>query len=56
MIEYLRAHPSASRKELAENIEGITEDGVKHNLKRLQELGLIKRIGSARGGYWEVKE
>lgn len=54
IIEYLRKHPSASRKELADNIDDITESGIKYNLKRLQELGLIKRVGPDKGGYWEV--
>ena len=27
-------------------------DGVKYNIARLQELGLLERIGSKRGGTW----
>ena len=54
IIEYLRKKPSASRKHITEKIQGITEDGVKNNLGVLQEKGLIKRVGSDKGGYWEV--
>lgn len=54
IIEYLDIHPYASRKQLAEDIQGITESGIKYNLKRLQDLGLIKHMGSAKGGHWEV--
>ena len=39
---------------LNSHIEGITVDGIKYNLARLQELGLLKRVGSKRYGYWVV--
>jgi len=54
IVDYLKQNPKAGRKEIAENIDGITEDGVKYNLKRLQEIGLLIRHGSDRGGSWEV--
>ncbi|MBN2531781.1 MAG: hypothetical protein JXB88_02755 [Spirochaetales bacterium] len=54
ILAFLEKNPSAGREKIAEQIEGITADGVKYNLKQLQEYGLLKRIGSAKGGYWEV--
>ena len=30
--------------------------GIIHNLSRLQELGLLKRIGGRKQGYWEIIE
>jgi len=39
---------------IAEHIGDITEDGVKYNLKRLQSIGLLRRIGPDFGGCWEV--
>ncbi len=56
ILAYLKSHPTANRKELAENMDGITENGIKYNLKVLQEQGWIVRIGSTKAGYWEVKE
>ena len=55
IVEYLREHPSASRREIVEN-SGVTisEDGVKYNLARLQDLHRIKRVGPDYGGHWEV--
>ena len=52
IIEYLKEHPQASRKELTEHIPDITENGIKYNLARLQELGLLKRIGGRKFGCW----
>lgn len=54
ILDYLHQHPQASRKELAQVLPAISENGVKYNLKVLQESGLLQRIGSARSGYWQV--
>ncbi|MDG6225852.1 MAG: winged helix-turn-helix transcriptional regulator [Candidatus Thermoplasmatota archaeon] len=56
IIGYLKLHPQASRKQLAENIPGISESGIKYNLKRLKEMGMITHVGSAKGGHWEIIE
>ena len=52
----LKEHPEATRKEISESLSNITEDGVKYNLSRLQELGLLKRIGGRKQGYWQIIE
>lgn len=54
IIEFLIQNPYAGRVEIASQLGNITEDGVKYNLKVLQEKGVVKRIGPAKGGYWEV--
>jgi predicted HTH transcriptional regulator len=35
---------------------GLSEPGVKKNLKQLKEKEIIKRVGSNKKGYWEVIE
>lgn len=45
MLSFLKEHPKATRKEISESLSNITEDGVKYNLSRLQELGLLERVG-----------
>ena len=54
ILKYLAEHPSATRIELSNNIDGVSEDGVKYNLARLQEIGLLKRVGGRKQGLWEV--
>jgi len=56
ILAYLKQHPTSNRKELAEAISDISEDGVKYNLKVLQEHGFISRVGSTKAGHWEIKE
>ena len=45
IITHLRNNPYISRKNMAKVITSITEDGIKYHLKRLQEKGVIHRIG-----------
>ena len=53
ILSFLKEYPEATRKEISENLLNITEDGVKYNLSRLQELGLLKRVGGRKQGYWQ---
>lgn len=54
ILTYLSKNPKASREKIAKNVRDITESGIKYSLKVLQNKGLLKRIGSAKGGYWKV--
>ncbi len=56
ILLFLKEHPEATRKEISDNLPNITEDGVKYNLASLQEIGLLKRIGGRKQGYWEIIE
>jgi len=44
-----------SRIKLAELCE-ISPDGVKWQLKKLQERGILCRVGPDKGGHWEIVE
>jgi len=33
---------------------GLSESGVKKQLKQLQSKGVLKRIGPDKGGHWEI--
>ena len=54
ILDYLKEHPEATRKKLAEVLGTITEDGVKFHLAKLQEKGLLKREGGRKEGKWVV--
>ena len=54
IIKLIKDNPRVTVKDIVELVGDITIDGVKYNLKRLKEKGIIKRIGSNRKGYWEV--
>ena len=56
ILSFLKEHPKATRKEISESLPNITEDGVKYNLSRLQELGLLERVGGRKQGYWQIIE
>ena len=37
-------------------IVGIAEKNIEKNIKELKKMGIVKRVGPAKGGYWEVTE
>ena len=43
------------QSELASKL-GISLVHVNKNMKKLQSLGIIRRVGSDKGGHWEVVE
>ncbi len=53
IIEAISNNPHITQKELT-NIIGITRKSITANMKKLQENGLIKRIGANKNGYWQV--
>ncbi len=54
ILQVLARNPSLSRREIAEALGGISENGVKYHLERLKTAGRIRRIGADRGGSWEI--
>lgn len=53
IINTIKENPYITQEELV-NIVGITRKSIISNMKKLQESGLIKRIGADKNGYWEV--
>ena len=54
ILDYLRIHPYSNRAEIAQALGSITEDGVKFHIAKLQQQGLLCRIGGRKQGYWQV--
>lgn len=54
ILNLINLNPKITRKEIAEKLSNITEDGVKYQLNKLKKQGIIKRIGSTKGGHWEI--
>jgi len=53
IVDAMRQNPSVTIKEL-QGITGLSESGVKKNIRQLQADGIIQRVGGAKGGHWEV--
>ena len=54
ILNYLKEHSHATRKDMAAVIGDITEDGIKFNIGKLQQYGLLKREGGRKSGTWVV--
>ena len=49
----MRENPLITIKEMQE-ITGLSESGVKKNIRQLRKEGAVSRVGGAKGGHWEV--
>jgi ATP-dependent DNA helicase RecG len=50
----LKAEPGLTAKEIAKRLE-ISSRAVEKQIAKLRKEGLLRRIGPAKGGYWEVR-
>ena len=53
IIELIKENEFITIPEIAERI-GITERSVERNIQNLQKERIIRRVGPAKGGHWEV--
>lgn len=53
ILSHLRKNPYATMEELSE-IVGIAKKNIFNNIKKLQENGLLRRVGADKNGRWEV--
>ncbi len=53
ILNHLQHKPTANYAELAEKI-GYSISTIKRHIQELKKLGLIKRIGSDKTGYWNI--
>jgi ATP-dependent DNA helicase RecG len=53
IIKAIHKNNKVSKREL-EEIVGISATAIDNNLDSLKDLGLIERVGSAKGGHWKI--
>ena len=53
IINLIKENPTIIQEEISKKT-GLTRRGVEWNLKKLKGKGILKRIGSKKGGYWKV--
>ena len=51
----MRSNPDVTIAKLSEQV-GIGDRAIEKQLSKLKEQNLIRRIGPAKGGHWEVVE
>jgi ATP-dependent DNA helicase RecG len=55
IITLMAANPQITSEAIASNLR-ITKRAVLKQIRRLKDEGLLRRIGSPRAGYWEVRD
>jgi ATP-dependent DNA helicase RecG len=53
MLKFLKNNPRLTAEQLGEML-GITKRRAESNLKALKDKNLIKRVGAAKNGHWEI--
>ncbi|MEI7463090.1 MAG: ATP-binding protein [Candidatus Taylorbacteria bacterium] len=53
IIEIMRSNSNVTIPELSQKLD-ISTTAIENNLAKLKEMGVIRRIGPDKGGYWEV--
>ena len=53
ILELIEGNPQITTQEMADFI-GIDIRNIHRNIKKLQEQGVIRRVGPDKGGHWEV--
>ena len=53
IVELMRNNPNITTTDLISELN-LGHTAIQNNLNKLQELGIIERIGAKRGGYWKV--
>ena len=53
IIDLIKEDPYISTSKMAEII-GVDRRNIPRNIKKLQEQGVVRRVGPDKGGFWEV--
>ena len=56
ILNCLQKNPYATVKEVQMQFKSMTIDGIQYHIRRLKSMGLLKRIGPDKGGYWQVMD
>jgi len=54
ICEFISENPNITLNELADKI-GVTKRTIERNIQKLQNEGIIERIGSRKNGIWKIK-
>ena len=54
ILELIKEKPQISRSKISHKM-GLHESSVKRRLKMMVDKGIIQRIGSDKGGHWQIK-
>lgn len=55
IIDLIKKYPSIAKKQMAEH-ENLSKKSVEYNIDKLKEMGVLRHVGPAKGGYWEIIE
>ena len=54
ILEAIKENPFITQDELSQII-GLSRKSIIQNMKKLQDSGLLKRVGADKNGHWEIE-
>jgi len=54
VLNYFKKHPNATIDETVAEIKNLSLGGIKFIIGKLQQKGLLKRVGGRKHGTWQV--
>lgn len=55
ILELISLNQFITVKQMSKSV-GISERKIKENIAKLKQKGILKRVGPAKGGHWEIIE
>ena len=55
ILKFIAENPRISKRKMAKKI-GISTTAIDKNINTLKKRGLLKRLGGAKAGHWEILE
>jgi ATP-dependent DNA helicase RecG len=55
ILKIINRNSQITTEKIANHL-GVTKRTILRDIDKLKELGILHHIGSAKGGYWEIKE
>ena len=55
ILGFMVDNPTISRRKLSEKLN-INQSAIQKHIEKLKKKGFLRRVGPAKGGYWEIIE
>lgn len=55
IVDLIKKNPSITKKQI-QKVGGLSKKSVEYNIQKLKKMGVLRRVGFAKGGHWEIIE
>ena len=55
IVDLIKKNPSITKKQI-QKVGGLSKKSVEYNIQKLKKMDVLRRVGFAKGGHWEIIE